>query len=160
MIEISKHEALEIRFNEKHSATLDFNGWLEKVSVFLFDIAQVMPLSLFSINPDKKRCIGYDIGKVVEEDKRHGYRYVLTSLDGIDYNTYKTVVESDEFYLGFVILVAGTVDDQVIDNLILNYKNTFFLSKTSLFRMDTDGYCFYIQKTSNFAKPLAYYFGY
>ncbi|MDJ1486338.1 hypothetical protein QNI16_38015 [Cytophagaceae bacterium YF14B1] len=53
------------------------------------------------------------------------------------------IVETDEFYLGFILLLVGTLNEEHIQQIIIHQDKELVKAGVECFKMDSDGMCFY-----------------
>jgi len=141
MIEVKKYELLQIYCRQP--ATMDgINFWYKSVAQTILDISKDSILSIFTTGPNEN-SIGYDVGRVQHAGKFNSTRYLVTALDNPTIDDIKIIVGTDEFYLGFIILVLGAISERDIQNLIIMGENNLVQAGVECFRMDTDGASFY-----------------
>lgn len=117
--------------------------WQQTVARLINEVARNSKTSLFTLNPDKARSIGYDLGNHQEEGKFNGVRYLTSEFGDNLAASIDELLECDEFYLGHIILVVGSLTVEMTQSLIICWDRNIAIAGVELFRMGSDGLCVY-----------------
>lgn len=117
--------------------------WHQTVARLLTEAVGSSTVSLFTLNPDKARSIGYDLGNDQEEGKFNAVKYLVSDLGNDLAASVGALLEADEFYLGRLVLVMGSLTTEMIQSLIICWDGDLALAGVELFKMGSDGLCIY-----------------
>ncbi|UYZ61203.1 hypothetical protein [Hymenobacter latericus] len=117
-------------------------SWVKGISNLMYNYCKNRSLYIFTTGPNYLYSIGYELGTVEQEGIFNGAKYLITSLATITFEQMKTIIESDEFYLGSIILVAEPLTDDKIQQIIIHQETELAKSGVECFRMSSDGMCF------------------
>ena len=117
--------------------------WEHAISQIIFDQKQICEIFLFTKEPDKKRSIGYDIGKVWREGIFSSVQYLITDLSEASLDDIRMLVDTDEFYLGFTLLLLNRPSESGIELLNVLSDESVVFSGVEFFKMGLDGCAFY-----------------
>jgi hypothetical protein len=127
---------------EKYVSSTALHIW-EEWSKYIIEILgqkrKDMPMVLFTLGPDEKKSIGYDIGTILTHGKFNSVCYLITDISNVSNEDFKDLVNSDEFYLGFTFIVIGFPSDEEIRTIILCSDNDYVFSGQEIIKMGNDG---------------------
>jgi hypothetical protein len=142
-IEFKKSHVLEIYFPKHEMNPQKWNFWVDSVSKIIFEQKQSKNLYILTLGPNKSNSIGFDIGEIWKEDKFNSVKYLLTDLSKTSFSDITQLVDTDEFYLGSIILLLNQPSEEEIKKIIIHWNRDLINSGVEFFKMDTDGCCFY-----------------
>ena len=120
-----------------------WNFWITNISKLVFEKKQSSHLYILTLGQNKSNSIGFDIGEVWKEDKFNSVKYLVTDLSKASFADIVLLVDTDEFYLGSIILLLKQPTDDDIKKLIVLWNNDLAKSDMEFLKMDSDGNCFY-----------------
>ncbi|HNR08628.1 MAG TPA: hypothetical protein PKM27_15010 [Saprospiraceae bacterium] len=157
MILINQYQILEVYFPRESLNKETWSFWTKTISTLLFQLSKG-PMSIFTVNPDKSRSIGYELG-IATEGKLHSKKYLNSILNPVIQQDLDLLVDTDEFYLGHTILVNSDLNESKIENIIICWSHNLFKSEVEFFKMDSDGLCFYWYNPKNIEEAKRYLTG-
>ncbi|CVK17266.1 hypothetical protein Ga0061079_1381 [Apibacter mensalis] len=135
-----------ISFNKYVVLNIDFDSsFLNKNDVilnFIFNQIGKQECFLFEMKPTKNSII-YDITSSYIETKINSKKCLYTKGINLLKEDIKNIIETDDFYLGNLIIVLNELNNEMILNLINLWDSGIYEVGVEFFRMCNDGLSFY-----------------
>jgi|GEM_PF-6655385 len=140
VFDISEYSVLEIICSSELEGEV-WNNWVKKLAEMLTSVTIDSPIYFFTMGVDKKKSsIIHEMGDV-SRGSFNSKPYLICYSEKLSFKMACEVIESDEFYLGRMILIKGTLNEKELQWLIIHWENELVRAGIECFKMDNDGSC-------------------
>jgi hypothetical protein len=142
-LQIKEYKTVEIELFSEGGGQAVWDRWLGAIAKMILRLSGSGPITLLTINPDKKRSIGYDVGKVVKEGKANDrdYRdYLVTLLERATEEGITEILGEDDFWLGRMAIAPFELSDEDALVLAIVFDRDVVVAGLEVFFMSGDGW--------------------
>jgi hypothetical protein len=142
-IKIKKYCVLQTYFPKDEMNSENWSFWIANISKIIFEQKQLRGLYILTLGQNESNSIGFDIGAVWKVGKFNSVKYLVTDLSTASIEDITLMIDTDEFYLGSIILLLEKPSEDEIKKIIILWNRDLINSGVEFFKMDSDGNCFY-----------------
>lgn len=121
-----------------------FEDWLGEVSKYIYSRIGGQNITLINFERSDLSSILTEFisGQVLSNINNKIYEY--TTICNVSEDVINLIVNSEEFYLGYVCLVIGTLNKSEIENIIIQNNKDLYLTGKQIIKMGFDGNYLYL----------------
>jgi hypothetical protein len=138
-LQIKEYKTVEIELFSEGGGQAVWDRWLGAIAKMILRLSGSGPITLLTINPDKKRSIGYDVGKVVKEGKANDRDYLVTLLERATEKEITEILDEDDFWLGRMAIAPFELSDKDALVLAIVFDRDVVVAGLEMFFMSGDG---------------------
>ena len=116
--------------------------WSDSIVNFIYEQIQQNEYSLFELSPTNHSII-YDLDQNCKETKINSKRCLYINGVSLSKKDLQSIVLTDDFYLGNLIIIRKTINEADILNIVNFWDKNIFETGLEIFSVDNDGLSFY-----------------
>lgn len=138
----NKYVILNAENNSVNGLLNKQSDWFMKIAEFISNQIVQKTISMIEINPQKSSYI-YELDRNPKKIMANGKTLLYTSCNSVPYANIKTLIETQDFYLGNSFIVLGLLDERKLKDLSNFWYKNPAESELEIFSMGNDGNSFY-----------------
>jgi len=157
---VNKYVILNAENNSLNGLLNNQSYWFVKIAKFISNQIAQKTVSIIEFNPQKNSYI-YELDKNPNKIKVNEKTLLYTSINSFPSANIKTLIETEDFYLGNSFIVLGLLDESKLKDLTNYWYKNPAESELEIFSMRNDGNSFYWFNPSglNFEQEFNIFFG-